>query len=259
MTQPAPRSNRPTEEGARLRTLIRDLAATPKGFTREDAAGLQIHRSLISKRCNSMVRAGVIFPAKVRGQSLRFFSSEAAVQQWKAAQPPYKKPRKVHTAKAPGPISHTAKSQILIDVITAKAATPEGFTVSDAPDCVRRTSVWHRCAEMTHAGQLFVVYVEHRTAKYFTTQAAADVCRAAFMDRQRAKALIVKAERIYPPTKAKQARPPVERKPWVAPVKTVATIIYPPGYKHSVSLMPMQRNRVIDVPFFHGGMRAMAC
>ena len=251
------KSTKPTPDSIAARAMIRDKSATKTGFTRADVKGLNIHISLISNRCALMMRAGVLFRGNVKGQPLHYFSTAEAAKAWEAAQPVYVKKRK----KIGTPTSdhkQTDKSRMLVEVILRNAATPRGFTASDRPDCVRRTSVWQRCAGMTANGELFVTTVERGVSFYFTTQAGADACRIEFMARVEAKKVTIAQKRKANAKKVMAAKvAAIPRRTYVPPVKREIEIIYPEGYKHSVSLMPEPRNQAISHSFVHSGMRAM--
>lgn len=153
-------------------------------------------------------------------------------------------------------LTRQEKSDLLGRTIRANSATPQGFSVDDCPQAAKTKAAHQRCRLMVIAGTLFKARVHYRLIRYFSTAEAAK----AFMHANRHEA----TERAGPaltltPTFAERsflsragAKPRSQQAP-----KLDVEIIYPPGYRHTVVLMPPPRNQVVKLPFIHGGMGQM--
>jgi hypothetical protein len=171
------------------------------------------------------------------------------------------------------------------------ASSPQGFGPLEG----RHISVnLHRvCRRMTAAGLLYVGKPSKRVARYFLAQADADVFAVAYLAqikenerlRKEAQAKGKKRVRAKAPPKVKPPKPPkpikppravkpkaikpaarpaptplfnIARKPYVAPVRVKAVIVWPEGVKHTILPTPTPRFAVVSHNFVHSGMRQMA-
>jgi len=139
---PKPVNDRPRPTRASpLRLWIQSSAATPAGVTLADCAHLVNGPNAFSKCVQNMSQAGTLFHAKVRGWPYRYFSTQAAADQWTAATPERTVPRKVRIrpAKPPKPIVHKpAKSAATLASPLAPGA-PHKDAVTVYPEHYRKT------------------------------------------------------------------------------------------------------------------------
>ena len=121
--------------------------------------------------------------------------------------------------------------------ILAAAGVPDGFAVASLKPEYTANAIHNAVEWMLTHGLIFKARISQMKIHFFTSQAEAETYVL----------LQVKPTTVNITMKAKSSKFDKE-----------VTIIYPPGYKLTVHPTPTPRHRVIDVPFFHGGMRAMA-
>jgi hypothetical protein len=147
-------------------------------------------------------------------------------------------------------------TKILSDIIKFNSATPEGFSCTDALPYSTVKAAHQRCRRLMDEGAIFKARVTWQLIRYFDTQEAATEfvkTHAAIEAAKSAGASIGHAPKASRFTDHTFSNPVGKT---LARVKNVE-IIFPPGYKHTITPMAPPRNTTVEFPFIHGTMRAM--
>ena len=157
----------------------------------------------------------------------------------------------------------------LLAMIAEKAATPEGFFVTDAEGLFSTKTAHKKCKQQFDAGLLY--RVSYGGYAYFDTQAGADALTA----RQKAEAKRSKAagytarnqERVAQRKKAMQQRRGlsepttsdyvIKRPAPVLKLNRDAEAVHTASTRYSVRALVPPRNQIIVHNFIHNGMGAM--
>lgn len=249
--------SRLTESGAALITMITKMSQTFDGFNFSDATHITTNMNAIATRTGRMVTAGLLHRSKVPGHHVCFHATPELSAAWIAATPSAlarPKPRIYKPRANSETLSKRQKGKLLLAEILRCAALPDGFSISNAPPEIAKTSAWGRCQELVKAGEIVSIVADYGIKHYFTTQEAADKFREVFLVRSKNRATERVARNAYKPKSVA-----IVRKPYVPPKPKVdAEIVHTAQTRYVIAQTPPQRFVAFERPsFVHGGMSAM--
>jgi hypothetical protein len=232
-------ANQEQKPAADLRAFILHLASTRAGYTMADGKDFEAYPHS-SKLCERMINVGQVIKAKKKGQRARFFTTTHAALAYLALPLPEKQ------SKAKNPEQKIAINIARLELVTRKAATPEGFATTD--NVAGFINLTRFCQTLAGQGALIVAKPRPGVVRYFNSQAGADTFTAA---------------NLIAPIKPKQVRNRapmrlhITRQPPKPATRRDAEIIWPVGVKHTIMPTLAPRNTTFSHSFLHGSMGVM--